>query len=129
MPEPFEIRQLRYFLEVSDAHSFSRAARRLGVSQPAVSQQIRDLESTLGAKLLERKGKRISLFLSLTPAGQLFEERAHGILRQVDQTVEEITSEPRQLHGTLRLGVIPYLDVALMPKLLGLSAQAHPPST
>jgi len=122
MPEPFEIRQLRYFLEVADAHSFSRAAKRLGVSQPAVSQQIRDLESTLDATLLQRKGKRISL----TPAGQLFAERAHAILRQVDQTVEEITSEPRQLHGTLRLGVIPYLDVALMPKLLGLFSETHP---
>jgi LysR family cyn operon transcriptional activator len=122
MPEPFEIRQLRYFLEVADAHSFSRAAQRLGVSQPAVSQQIRELENTLGTTLLQRKGKRISL----TVAGQLFEARARAILLQVDQTVEDMTSEPRQLHGTLRLGVIPYLDIALMPKLLGHFAEAYP---
>ncbi len=122
MPEPFDIRQLRYFLEVADARGFSRAAKRLGVSQPAVSQQIREMENALGAKLLQRQGRRILL----TPAGRLFHERAHEILRQVDQTVQEISSEPRQLHGTLRLGVIPYLDVALMPKLLGRFAEAYP---
>ena len=122
MPEPFDIRQLRYFLEVADARGFSRAAKRLGVSQPAVSQQIREMENALGAKLLQRQGRRILL----TPAGRLFRERAHEILRQVDQTVQEISSEPRQLHGTLRLGVIPYLDVALMPKLLGRFAEAYP---
>ncbi|MGH8094121.1 MAG: LysR family transcriptional regulator [Chthoniobacterales bacterium] len=49
MQEPFEIRQLRYFLEVADAGSFSRAARRLGVTQPAISQQMRELESGLRA--------------------------------------------------------------------------------
>lgn len=122
MQEPFEIRQLRYFLEVADCGSFSRAARRLGVSQPAVSQQMRDLENGLRAVLLQRRGKRTLL----TPAGLLFQEHARAILRQMDKSLQEISAEPGQLHGTLRLGVIPYLDVALMPTLLGLFAEEHP---
>ncbi len=122
MHEPFEIRQLRYFLEVADAGNFSRAAKRLGVSQPAVSQQMRDLEKALRAVLLQRRGKRIML----TPAGVLFQEHARTILRQVDKSLQEISSELGELHGTLRVGAIPYLDVALMPKLLGLFSEEQP---
>ncbi len=120
--EPFEVRQLRYFLEVADAGSFSRAAQRLGVSQPAVSQQLRNLEAGVRAVLFQRRGKRILL----TPAGLLFQEHARAILRQIDQSLQELSSGLRELHGTLRVGVIPYLDMALMPRLLGLFSAEHP---
>jgi LysR family cyn operon transcriptional activator len=122
MQEPFEIRQLRYFLEVADAGSFSRAAKRLGVSQPAVSQQMRDLELGLRAVLLQRRGKRTTL----TSAGLLFQEYARSILRQVEKSLQEISKEPGELRGTLRVGVIPYLNVALMPALLGQFAGENP---
>lgn len=120
--EPFEIRQLRYFLEVADAGNFSRAAKRLGVSQPAVSQQMRDLEAGLRVVLFQRRGKRISL----TPGGLGFQEHARAILRQIDQAMQELSSEPGELQGRLRVGVIPYLNLALMPKLLGLFSAEHP---
>ena len=120
--EPFEIRQLRYFLEVADAGNFSRAAKRLGVSQPAVSQQLRDLETGVRTVLLQRRGKRTSL----TPAGLVFQEHAHAILRQIDQSLQELSSGAGERHGRLRIGVIPYLNVALMPKLLGLFSEEHP---
>jgi LysR family cyn operon transcriptional activator len=120
--EPFEIRKLRYFLEVADACSFSRAAKRLGVSQPTVSQQLRDLETGVHAVLLQRRGKRTML----TPAGLLFQEHTHAILRQIDHSLQELSSGPRDPHGTLRVGVIPYLDVALMPRLLGAFSSEHP---
>lgn len=122
MQEPFEIRQLRYFLEVADAGNFSRAAKRLGVSQPAISQQMRDLELGLRATLLQRRGKRTSL----TSAGLVFQEHARAILRQIDKSLQDLSNEPGELVGTLRLGVIPYLDVALMPRLLGLFSEEHP---
>ena len=122
MQEPFEIRQLRYFLEVADAGSFSRAAKRLGVSQPAVSQQLRELEHGLRAVLLQRHGRRTFL----TPAGLLFKEHARTILRQVDQSLQGISAGPGQLRGVLRIGVIPYLDLALMPGLLGRLAEEYP---
>ena len=122
MQEPFEIRQLRYFLEVADAGNFSRAAKRLGVSQPAVSQQMRDLETGLRAVLFQRRGKRISL----TTAGINFQEHARSILHQVDKSLQEVGRDPGELHGTLRLGIIPYLSVALLPELLTLFSKQHP---
>ncbi|MGI8956579.1 MAG: LysR family transcriptional regulator [Chthoniobacterales bacterium] len=122
MQEPFEIRQLRYFLEVADAGNFSRAAKRLGVSQPAISQQMRDLESGLRAVLLQRRGKRVSL----TTAGLIFQEHARAILHQVEKSLQDVGSEPGELQGTLRVGIIPYLSLALLPHLLGLFSKENP---
>lgn len=120
--DPLELRHLRYFLAVEEAGSFSRAADRLGISQPNVSQQMRDLEMSLRVSLFQRKGKRILL----TPAGQIFSKHARAILRQVENVLQEITTEPGQMRGALHLGVVPILNVALMPQLIGRFAAEHP---
>ncbi|PYK39680.1 MAG: hypothetical protein DME49_03115 [Verrucomicrobia bacterium] len=120
--DPLEIRHLRYFLAVAEAGSFSRAADRLGISQPAISQQMRDLETGLRVSLFQRRGKRILL----TSAGLIFQEHARAILRQLENFLEELNREPGQLRGTLHLGVVPVLNVALVPHLLGLFAADHP---
>jgi LysR family cyn operon transcriptional activator len=122
MHDPLEIRHLRYFLAVAEAGSFSRAADRLGISQPSVSQQIRDLEAGLRVSLFQRRGKRILL----TSTGQIFQEHARAILRQLENFLQEVSSEPGQLRGALHVGVVPVLNVALMPDLLGLFAAKHP---
>src|SRR5713226_3103744 len=122
MHDPLEIRHLRYFLAVAEAGSFSRAANRLGISQPNVSQQMRDLEVALRVSLFQRRGKRILL----TSAGLIFQEHARAILRQLENFLEELNREPGQLRGTLHLGVVPVLNVALVPHLLGLFAADHP---
>lgn len=122
MHDPLEIRHLRYFLAVAEAGSFSRAADRLGISQPSVSQQMRDLEGGLRVSLFQRKGKRILL----TPSGLVFQEHARAILRQLENFLQELTSEPGQLRGALHLGVVPILNVPLVPHLLGLFAADHP---
>jgi LysR family transcriptional regulator, cyn operon transcriptional activator len=122
MQDPLEIRHLRYFLAVAEAGSFSRAADRLGISQPSVSQQMRDLEAGLRVSLFQRRGKRILL----TPRGLIFLEHARAVLRQLENFLEELSSEPRQLRGVLHLGVIPVLNVPLVPHLLGLFATEHP---
>src|SRR2546423_7382069 len=122
MQEPLDIRHLRYFLAVAEAGNFSRAADRLGISQPSVSQQIRDLETALRVRLFQRRGKRVLL----SPAGLIFREHARIVLRQLEKCFQELGSEPGQLRGALHLGVVPVLNVALMPDLLGMFAAAHP---
>ncbi|MEP6698414.1 MAG: LysR substrate-binding domain-containing protein [Verrucomicrobiota bacterium] len=116
------IRHLRYFLAVAEAGSFSRAADRLGISQPSVSQQMRDLEAALRVALFQRRGKRILV----TPAGLIFQEHARAILRQLENFLQELTSEPGQTRGALHVGVVPILNVPLLPHLLGLFAAKHP---
>jgi len=120
--DPLEIRHLRYFLAVAEAGSFSRAGDRLGISQPSVSQQMRDLEAGLRVSLFQRRGKRILV----TSAGLIFQEHARAILRQLENFLEELNREPGQSRGALHLGVVPILDVALVPHLLGLFAAGHP---
>jgi LysR family cyn operon transcriptional activator len=124
-PDPLEIRHLRYFLAVAEAKSFSRAADRLGISQPSVSQQMRDLEANLRVSLFQRRGKGILL----TPRGLIFEEHARALLRQLETCLDELTIRPGQLRGALHLGVIPVLNVPLVPDLLGLFTADHPAIT
>jgi len=122
MPEPLDIRHLRYFLAVAEAGSFSRAADRLGISQPSVSQQMRDLEAGLRVPLFQRRGKRIML----TPRGLIFQEHSRAVLHQLENFLQELNSEPGELRGALRLGVIPVLNVPLVPQLLGSFVADHP---
>ncbi len=122
MHDPMELRHLRYFLAVAEVGSFSRAADRLGISQPTLSQQMRDLEAALRVSLFQRRGKRILL----TSAGLIFQEHARAILRQFESFLQELSSEPQQLRGALHLGVVPILNVPLVPHLLGLFAAKHP---
>jgi len=83
---------------------------------------MRDLEAALRVSLFQRRGKRILL----TSTGIIFQEHARAILRQVENFLQELGSEPGQLRGALHLGVVPILNVALVPHLLGLFAAAHP---
>ena len=120
--DPVEIRHLRYFLAIAEAGSFSRAADHLGSSQPSISQQMRDVEARLRVTLFQRRGKRILL----TAAGQVFQEHARSLLRQYEIFLQEVSSGPEQLRGTLFLGVVPILDTAVMPTLLGKFAARYP---
>jgi DNA-binding transcriptional LysR family regulator len=95
-----ELRHLRYFIAVADELHFSRAAERLGISQPPLSQQIRALEDMVGARLLTRTNRRVAL----TPAGTQFLAEARDILARVDRAVELAQRAQRGEVGELRLG-------------------------
>ena len=117
-----EFRHLRYFVAVAEAGNFNRAADRLGVSQPNISMQIRDLESTLRVELVQRRGRRILVTLT----GQILLAYARSMLEQLESFYRELEVEPGEMRGVLHLGVVPILNLAVIPQLLEAFAANHP---
>ncbi len=98
-----DLQQLRYFLSVVRTGSFVRAAEEESVTQPSLSQQIKKLESSLGAPLFDRLGRGIRL----TSYGAALVGRAEEILRSVREAEKEMTSLKQPDRGRLTVGVIP----------------------
>ena len=96
-----ELRHIRYFLAVADTLNFCRAAERLHLSQPPLSQQVRHLEAELGAKLFDRAKRQIKL----TAAGEVFAAKARAILAQCDEAAKLAARADRGEVGHLRLGL------------------------
>jgi len=95
-----ELRHLKYFVAVAEWKGFSHAARRLYVSQSAISEQISDLEREIGVQLLHRSRRQVAL----TDEGKIFLEEAKKILCSVDQAVELAQRSTRGEVGNLRIG-------------------------
>ena len=117
-----EIRHLRYFLAVSQTENFTRAAERLQISQPSVSEQITQLEGALGTPLFRRVGKRVFL----TEAGAAFRKSAEVVLRKLDDACASVSNVAELLKGHVELGVIPALHLAWIPAVLGSVARKYP---
>ena len=96
---PINIRHLRYFLAVAEAGSFCEAARRLGLSQPAIWQQMRQLENYIGISLLSRGGKSTGL----TPAGLIFLKRARDIVHRFDDLFRRLGRESGRVEVPARV--------------------------
>lgn len=95
-----ELRHLRYFLAVADTLHFGRAAKKLGMAQPPLSQQIRRLEEMLGTPLFERTTRGVTL----TPAGALLRERAQATLGRLAEDLEQTRRIARGEEGRLVIG-------------------------
>src|SRR5881409_2970769 len=110
-----DTRQLAAFCTVVERKSFSQAAERLGVTQPAVSLQVRSLEKRFGRQLLDRSGRRVEP----TEAGAALYRGAQRLLSLEDQLLEELeTTEAGELGGTLRVGASTGPGSTVVPVLL-----------
>ena len=118
-----DTRQLAAFCAVVERRSFSQAAEALGVTQPAVSLQIRGLEERFGRRLLDRSGRRVEP----TEAGQLLYRGAQRMLQLERQLVEELEDEEGgELRGSLAIGASTGPGAHLVPLLLCEFQREHP---
>lgn len=110
---------IEVFVAAAEEGSISAAARRLGVSPSAVSQQLSGLETALGAVLLDRSGRP----MPVTPAGAMFRRHAQTILNAASEARAELAMADLSGMTTLRLGVIEDFDSDVTPRLLSLLAR------
>lgn len=108
------LKQLRYFEALARMRHFGHAADHCAISQPALSVQIKELETTLGQPLFERSARAVRL----TALGEDFAGRARDILRAVDELGDLARAAGQGLSGRLRLGVIPTIAPYLLPQLI-----------
>lgn len=109
-----ELRHLRYFVAVADELNFRRAAERLHVTRPALSKQIKDLETQMGVRLLDRDTVRASL----TDAGSVFLAEARAILADVERAVGLAREAQDGRRGQLRIGSVGQIASGFLPEVL-----------
>jgi DNA-binding transcriptional LysR family regulator len=109
-----DIKDMRAFYAIVEEGNISHAAQRLDIAQPALSRQMKRLETSLGVQLFERGSRRIRL----TDAGRVMYTRVEHILGMVDGTVREITEIGSGIAGSIRLGTITTSGALLLPELI-----------
>ena len=116
------LRQLRYLVTLSETLNFRRAAENLFVTQSTLSAGIKELESVLGATLVERDKRNVRF----TPLGLAIVERARRMIAEAEDLVRIARGAQQPLTGLLRLGVIPTIAPFLLPKVLPELRAAYP---
>ena len=117
-----DIRQLRYFAAIVEARSFTRAADRLHIAQPALGAQVRKLEDELGTMLLVRHSRGVEP----TEAGELLVKHAVAIIRQVERARQEVTDLSGPPRGEIALGITPTATALLATPLISACRDAYP---
>ena len=116
------LKQLRYFEALARHRHFGRAAEACFISQPALSLQIKELESMFGAPLVERGPRQVQL----TAVGEAFLIKARQILLDVDELEDLVRASRGPLAGRLRLGVIPTIAPYLLPEIIASLSDQFP---
>jgi LysR family nitrogen assimilation transcriptional regulator len=116
------VRHWQHFLAIAELQSLTRAADRIGVPQPVLSREMRELESSLGSKLLTRHARGVAL----TPAGETFRKRATAILRDIDHIGDEIAASDRAISGRLSFGMPPSMAGLLTGPMVAQFHQRFP---
>jgi DNA-binding transcriptional LysR family regulator len=117
-----ELRHLRYFQAVAEELSFSRAARRLRIAQPALSRAVQEMERELGTQLIERERRSPRL----TPAGTVLLHETGLLLERLDQALRRVRRTAKGEEGELRLGYIGPPTRSFLARLLKEYARRYP---
>jgi DNA-binding transcriptional LysR family regulator len=117
-----ELRQLRYFVAVAEERNLTRAAARLHIAQQSLSQQMRTLESQLGATLFERSTRGVEL----TAVGAVLLREARPVLAQAERAVEAVRRAARGEQGELRVGFLSTVANYFMPPVVRAFPERHP---
>jgi LysR family nitrogen assimilation transcriptional regulator len=120
-----QLRHLRYFVKIVEAGSFSRAAATIHVAQPALSQQIAELEQKLGLSLLLRSARGVRP----TAAGEVLYREASSILRQMEQLPGIVRSSAGEAEGVVSLGMSSTLAAAIAGRFIETCKSALPKVT
>lgn len=119
---PFEFRHLRYFVAVAEELHFTRAARKLNLTQSSLTRQIQQLESHLGVALFIRDKKHVEL----TSAGQIFHQEAGCVLPKLERAAKMAQSARARRDGTLSIGYSPTLDMSFVKEARTVIENAMP---
>ncbi|MDC3961832.1 LysR family transcriptional regulator [Polyangium jinanense] len=117
-----ELRHLRAIVAIAEELHFRRAARRLAITQPTLSEQLAQLEAELDVRLVDRTRRLVRL----TEAGDVFVAGARRTLADLDQTSRETREAGLRASQRLRIGYNPYLNLPAVAKALGVMAERHP---
>ena len=117
-----EIRSLRSFLAVAETSHFTRAARKVHLSQSAISHQIKELEQEIGVPLFDRGGRKVRL----TAAGMILRDHAARAIRTLDEAIPAIAEVESLSRGQVSVGVVQVLDNLLVPRVIAHFTDAHP---
>jgi|UniRef100_UPI004047B51D LysR family transcriptional regulator, nitrogen assimilation regulatory protein len=116
------VKQIEYFLTLSNVGSLSKAAAIIGITQPALSRQLGELEKSLGLRFFDRNGRGIVL----TDDGQAFLEHAHKIIGQMQSAVADMQARHEKPRGRIRVGLPPRVANEISTELVMLFREKYP---